>query len=212
MRNGTSGCQLNCTACGHICPTAAIRPFTLDEKLGIGRFAEAGPIRIGTAFVDRGRCLPWAMDTPCIVCQENCPVTPNAIFVRQMYKTVRFGEFKVGSIEGRTVMVEGNAMKPDQYATGDYFLAAGEAAGGLLRIVGNSENSLEIVGEPGVKEGDMVQVKVRLQLPCVDISQCIGCGVCEHECPVTGLRAIRVTAENETRNSNSSLLLERKVT
>ncbi len=25
-RIGTSGCQLNCIACGHACPTAAIRP------------------------------------------------------------------------------------------------------------------------------------------------------------------------------------------
>ena len=60
FRVGTSGCQLNCIACGHVCPTAAIRPLSLDEKLGRGEFATAGPIRMGTAFVDRGRCLPWA--------------------------------------------------------------------------------------------------------------------------------------------------------
>ncbi|NIQ88515.1 MAG: 4Fe-4S binding protein, partial [Deltaproteobacteria bacterium] len=62
FRIGTSGCQLNCIACSHICPTAAIRPITLEEKLGRKEYTKVGPIRLGTAFVDRGRCLPWAMD------------------------------------------------------------------------------------------------------------------------------------------------------
>jgi len=75
-RIGSSGCQLNCVACGQVCPTSAIRPITLDEKKGVGEFAEQGPVKIGTAFVDRNRCLPWAMNKPCIVCQENCPVSP----------------------------------------------------------------------------------------------------------------------------------------
>ncbi len=77
FRIGTSGCQHNCIACGNLCPTAAIRPISLAERMGRGAFAEKGPIRIGMAFVDRGRCLPWANDKPCIVCQENCPVSPN---------------------------------------------------------------------------------------------------------------------------------------
>ncbi|MCJ7674679.1 MAG: 4Fe-4S binding protein, partial [Sedimentisphaerales bacterium] len=72
-RIGSSGCQLNCVACGQVCPTSAIRPITLAEKLGVNEFAEAGPIKMGTAFFDRSRCLPWAMDKPCIVCEENCP-------------------------------------------------------------------------------------------------------------------------------------------
>ena len=76
FRVGTSGCQHNCIACGNLCPTAAIRPISLEERLGKDDFASRGPIRIGMAFVDRGRCLPWAMDRPCIVCQENCPVSP----------------------------------------------------------------------------------------------------------------------------------------
>jgi NAD-dependent dihydropyrimidine dehydrogenase PreA subunit len=55
--------------------------------------------------------------------------------------------------------------------------------------------------------GDRLTLLVRLQLPYVDPAQCIGCGVCEHECPVKGLRAIRVTAENETRQRRHRLLL-----
>jgi ferredoxin len=39
------------------------------------------PIRIGTAFYDRGRCLPWAMGVECIVCEEWCPTSPKAIYL-----------------------------------------------------------------------------------------------------------------------------------
>ncbi|MBW2721520.1 MAG: 4Fe-4S binding protein, partial [Deltaproteobacteria bacterium] len=45
------------------------------------------------------------------------------------------------------------------------------------------------------------------QLPHVEPNLCIGCGICEHECPVSGKRAIRVTAENESRNPGRSLVL-----
>ncbi|MFA5292029.1 MAG: 4Fe-4S binding protein [Phycisphaerae bacterium] len=81
-RIGTSGCQLNCVACGYICPTAAIKPLTLAEKLGKGDFSDKGPVKIGTAFVDRSKCLPWAYGIPCLVCQENCPVSPKAIYTQ----------------------------------------------------------------------------------------------------------------------------------
>jgi len=37
---------------------------------------------LGTAFIDRGRCLPWAMATPCIVCEEWCPTSPKAIYLQ----------------------------------------------------------------------------------------------------------------------------------
>ena len=105
MRTGSSGCQMNCTACSHICPTAAIRPISLEEKLGRGVFEKAGPIRIGTAFIDRSRCLPWAMDKPCIVCQENCPVSPKAIFVKESFVTVRDGNLDVAEISGASVLL-----------------------------------------------------------------------------------------------------------
>ena len=140
-RIGTGGCQLNCVACGQACPTGAIRPFTQDEKVGRGAFAQAGPIRMGTAFVDRSRCLPWAFDRPCVVCQELCPVSPKAIVLRDAP-------------------------------------AAATAHDGT---------------------------PVRLQQPFVDPVRCNGCGICEHECPVSGLRAIRVTAENESRSRARSL-------
>ena len=56
--------------------------------------------------------------------------------------------------------------------------------------------------------GEKVEIQVRLQRPYIDIEKCIGCGVCEHECPVSGKRAIRVSAEGETRSVDRSLLLK----
>ena len=49
------------------------------------------PVSIGTAFVDRGRCLPWAMQTPCIVCEEMCPTDPKAIWFEEAVETARDG-------------------------------------------------------------------------------------------------------------------------
>ncbi len=70
-------CEPSCVLCGDVCPTGAIQKIDERQKLGIGQ----PPIRIGTAFYDRGRCLPWGMDTPCIVCEEFCPTSPKAIWV-----------------------------------------------------------------------------------------------------------------------------------
>jgi ferredoxin len=210
-RIGTSGCQLNCIACGHACPTAAIRPLTLDEKHGSGDFAAQGPVRIGLAAVDRGRCLPWAMARPCIVCEENCPVTPKAIYVSPVEETVRDGTLALASIAGATVRIDGARLAPGRFATGDYTLKLpGESRG--HRIVANTEDTLTLESAPNEGEppapGATGEVQVRLQRPVVDPARCIGCGICEHECPLTGLRAIRVTADNETRSAHRAVLLK----
>ena len=36
-----------------------------------------------------GRCLPWSMQTPCIVCEEFCPTSPRAIWVEEVDAQVR---------------------------------------------------------------------------------------------------------------------------
>jgi ferredoxin len=203
-RIGTSGCQLVCVACSGVCPTAAIRRISLDEKLGRGAFAAAGPIKLGTAFVDRGRCLPWAMDRPCIVCQENCPVSPKAITVREQFNTIRGGAGSVQAVRGTTVELGGVTMRGGELGTGDYYLSCGDRR---VPIVGNDAASVTLAEAPKLPAGAAAEVQVRLQQPVVDPRACIGCGVCEHECPVSGLRAIRVTAEGESRNRKHSLLL-----
>jgi len=40
----------------------------------------------------------------------------------------------------------------------------------------------------------------------------LGCGICEHECPVTDEAAIRVTAAGETRSKERRLLMDGGVT
>lgn len=79
-------CEHECVLCGSVCPTGAIRNISVHEKVGRGEFA-GKPIKQGTAFYDLGRCLPWSMDTPCIVCEEICPTSPKAIWALEQWIT-----------------------------------------------------------------------------------------------------------------------------
>jgi len=82
-------CEPNCVLCSQVCPTGAIWEITVAEKN-----KKAAPIRIGTAFYDRGRCLPWAMATECIVCEEWCPTSPKAIYLVPAEVADRNGQAK----------------------------------------------------------------------------------------------------------------------
>lgn len=137
-------CQYNCTLCSEVCPTGAIQKTSLPKKLGLAEHVPDGPIRVGTAFFNRGRCLPWAMETPCVVCEEVCPVSPKAI----------------GTYEEEIVRWDG--------------------------------------------------AKVTLHKPYMRPELCIGCGICEHECPVIDDAAVYVTAIGESRDKDRTLLLESK--
>ncbi len=66
-----AGCDQTCRLCGSVCPTGAIRPLELEEK----RHA-----KLGTAELDRERCLVWKEDRLCLICDEQCPY--NAIVFR----------------------------------------------------------------------------------------------------------------------------------
>jgi polyferredoxin len=63
-------CEFNCTLCGQVCPTSAIRKLPPAEKR---------KTVIGLAFVDPSRCIPFAQGTPCVVCEEHCPTPKKAI-------------------------------------------------------------------------------------------------------------------------------------
>jgi len=137
-------CQLKCTLCSEVCPTGAIRKITAEEKLGKGAYAEQGPIRLGTAFYDLGRCLPHAMEIPCVVCEEVCPVSPKAIQTKDV---------EVKDVFGKVVVLNKPFIVPDL---------------------------------------------------------CIGCGICEKECPVRDERAVYVTAVGESRSDERKLLLKHR--
>jgi polyferredoxin len=84
-------CEPSCVLCSEVCPTGAIWHISVSEKgwaaggrsTTSGRTGAKQAIRLGTAFYDRGHCLPWAMATDCIVCEEWCPVSPKAIFLEE---------------------------------------------------------------------------------------------------------------------------------
>lgn len=67
-----SFCEWSCNECGKVCPTRSIEPLTLEEKRATV---------IGRAYIERDRCLPWADNVGCIVCQELCPTPRKAIML-----------------------------------------------------------------------------------------------------------------------------------
>ncbi len=90
LMNKIGYCEFNCVLCSQVCPTGAIVPLSPAKKVGAAPFKE--PVKIGTAFHDRGRCLPWAMNTDCIVCEEVCPRSPKAIWFETVEKKGKDGK------------------------------------------------------------------------------------------------------------------------
>ncbi|MBM3317186.1 MAG: 4Fe-4S binding protein [Candidatus Eisenbacteria bacterium] len=79
-------CEFHCTLCGQVCPTQAIRRLEPEEKKRV---------RIGLAAIDASRCLPFAFQTSCIVCEEHCPLPKKAIWFREAAVVTAAGETRV---------------------------------------------------------------------------------------------------------------------
>jgi len=63
-------CDYSCNSCGAICPTGAIASLPLETKR---------KTVIGLAKIDQTRCITWAEERDCIVCEEMCPIPDKAI-------------------------------------------------------------------------------------------------------------------------------------
>jgi ferredoxin len=94
-----SQCSINCTTCGNVCPTGAIKPVTHEEK---------ATLQMGKAIFVKENCIVFTDETNCGACSEHCPT----------------------------------------------------------------------------KAVDMVPYKGNLVIPQVNPDICIGCGACEHPCPL----------------------------
>jgi ferredoxin len=115
-------CDYSCNACGESCPVGTIPNLSLEQK----RVKV-----IGRVIIDQDRCIPWAEEQDCIVCEEMCPLPEKAIVLESV---------EVNQVNGETFTV---------------------------------------------------------QRPEVIFDRCIGCGICEYQCPVEGEAAIRVYVPNE---------------
>ncbi len=78
-------CEYNCTLCGQVCPTGAIKRLPVEEK---------HKVKLGLAEVDRSHCLPWKGDSDCIVCEEHCPTPKKAIRLQDEKVLTMSGEVK----------------------------------------------------------------------------------------------------------------------
>jgi len=63
-------CEYYCSLCSQVCPSSAIQELRIEDKV---------KCKIGTAWINKNRCLPYALGKPCIVCEEHCPTSPKAI-------------------------------------------------------------------------------------------------------------------------------------
>lgn len=88
-------CEFNCTLCGQVCPTGAIGRLSQPEKHAFV---------IGRAVFDPARCLPFADQSPCIVCEEHCPTHDKAI---------KFQEVTVVNRQGKSVVLKQPYIIPE---------------------------------------------------------------------------------------------------
>ncbi len=91
----TGYCEYECYKCTRVCPTAAIRKLTLEQKK---------KFKMGIAVVDRNRCYTYADGYDCAVCEEHCPAPGKAI---------RFREVDTWNFEGNLVTVKQIYVVPD---------------------------------------------------------------------------------------------------
>ncbi len=68
-------CDYSCHACGQVCPVGAIPNLSLEKKR---------EQVVGKAYINQDRCIAWADQEDCIVCEEMCPVPDKAILLEEV--------------------------------------------------------------------------------------------------------------------------------
>ncbi len=126
-------CEYYCSLCTQVCPSGALKELQIKEKI---------KIRIGSAWINKDRCIPYALGRPCTVCEEKCPTSPKAI-----------------------------EMTP-----------------------------IETLSPDGAAE--------YREFPVVNLDLCIGCGICETQCPASDDPAIYCTSLGESRSKNADSFLD----
>lgn len=57
-------CLTNCNACGYVCPTGVILKVKKSDKKYL---------KMGTAVINKSKCLSWSYGEKCMVCSRVCP-------------------------------------------------------------------------------------------------------------------------------------------
>lgn len=78
-------CEYYCSLCTQVCPTGAIQELDIEAK---------NKVKMGSAWINRNRCIPWKFGNPCIVCEEHCPVSPKAIQLTKIEVLLKDGTVK----------------------------------------------------------------------------------------------------------------------
>jgi MauM/NapG family ferredoxin protein len=160
---------IQCGACMKVCPTGVLRPAV----------AEAGLAGLWTPVMDmeRGYC-----EYNCTLCTQVCPT--GAI------RELTIAE-KQGVEDGRPVKTGGAFVDRGRclpWSFGRNCLVCQEVCPVSPKAITSDDVEVIVDGKAKI-----------LRRPVVDPDRCIGCGLCQHECPVDDLAAIRVTASGETR-------------
>ena len=129
-------CEYYCSLCTQVCPTGAIQKLTIEAK---------NQVKIGSAWINKNRCIPYTLGKPCIVCEEHCPVSPKAI---------KFLEVETRLPDGTVAVQKAPVVDLDQ-CTG----------------CGICENKCPVMDEPAIfvtSVGETRSQKNRLLLPLAD--------------------------------------------
>ena len=82
-------CEYYCSLCTQVCPTGAIEELKISEKT---------EVKIGLAWINKNRCIPYALGESCTVCEEECPTTPKAIIMAEAEINTADGEWTVQAV------------------------------------------------------------------------------------------------------------------